>query len=99
VCLLVAALFVVLAGYFVMAPVQVQAGTGKTFDCGTAINGPKTEFARGLCGAAGDVNVGRAVASGVAALVVAVGGLVAFGFDRREDRIRSERPSDAPVGS
>jgi len=90
-CLLIAALFVVAAVYYVLAPVQVAAANGRDFDCGTVINGPKSGFAKGVCGAANDANASKATALGVSALIIAVGGFLVFGLERREEFIATPR--------
>lgn len=95
-CLLIAGLFVVAAVYSLLAPIQVSAANGRQFDCGTAVNGPQSSFAQGICGSANDLNTARATALGVGALVIAVGGFLVFGFDRREQfSPRRRRPDDA----
>jgi hypothetical protein len=104
-CLLVAALFIVAAAYALLAPIQVSASNGHQFDCGTAMNGPKSSFAQGICGSANDLSSARATALGVAALVTAVGGLLVFGFDRSEQSAKGVRrpsrrePADDPARS
>src|SRR5689334_11505105 len=83
-CLTIAALFRVATVYTLTAPIQVSTGSGKRFDCGTAINGPASTFAQGLCGEANHGAAVKAIALAVAALVIILGGLLTFGFDRRE---------------
>ncbi|HEY3013961.1 MAG TPA: hypothetical protein VGJ41_02565 [Nocardioides sp.] len=94
-CLMIAALFVVAAVYFLLVPVQVTATAGKTFDCGNAMNGPKSSFAQGICGKSNKVNGYKAAATGVGALVTAVGGFLVFGMNRREEYVAAPAPRGA----
>lgn len=96
-CLLIALLAAVGAGYFLLAPVQVHSQNGRSFDCGTVMSGPSSKFAEGVCGKANDLAGYRAAALGVAALLIGVGGFVVFGFDRRVDgplRAASAQPAE-----
>jgi len=97
VCLLIAALFLTAAVYALLVPVQVTAANGRSFDCGTGLNQPASEFARGICGNANTIQQSRATALGVAALLTGVGGFLIFGLDRVPQvsaRRRSPRPVD-----
>jgi hypothetical protein len=97
VCLLIAVVVAVAACYFLLAPVQVNAQSGRTFDCGTVMNGPSTAFAKGICGKANNLAGYRAASLAVMALFIGVGGFVVFGFQRREERaVRSATP-DQPA--
>jgi hypothetical protein len=82
---LVALLLLVLAVYFLLSPAQVRAKGGRTFDCGTAVSGPATSFAEGICGSANEARRAKAYAGGAAALLVGVGGVVCFGFQSRRE--------------
>lgn len=93
-CVLIAVVVLVAAGYYLLTPVQVSSQNGRPFDCGTVMSGPSTQFAKGICGRANDVAGYRAAALGLAALVIGVGGFLVFGFGRREDLpARPARPS------
>jgi len=96
-CLMIATLFVVAAVYFLLTPVQVSAANGKTFDCGDAMNGPKSSFARGVCGSSNKVAGYKATAMGASALVVAVGGFLVFGLTRREEYVAAPAPREELV--
>jgi hypothetical protein len=85
---LVALLLLVMAVYFLLSPAQVRAKGGRAFDCGTAISGPATSFAEGICGSANEARRAKAYAGGAAALLVGVGGVVCFGFQSRRDTAR-----------
>lgn len=82
-CLMVAVLFAIAAGYFLLSPVQVTTSSGQAFGCGTALDGPKTQFAVGICGSANTAAKDKAIAIGLGAAVVGVGGLLVFGPSRR----------------
>lgn len=102
-CLVVAVLLLVWVVYFLLTPIHVNTPNGRAFDCGTVVNGPETSFARGLCGSAPDVARDKAIALGVSALVVAVGGFLTFGMTRKESVARSaaegRRQEDDEPGS
>jgi hypothetical protein len=91
---LAALLLLVLAVYFLLSPAQVRARGGRAFDCGTAVSGPDTAFAEGICGSANDARRAMAYASGAAALLVGVGGVVCFGFQSRRETARWIRSPD-----
>ncbi len=83
VCLLVAGLFVIAAGYLLLAPLERASASGPPFDCGTALAPAGGDFARSVCG---DLNSRRQLQTGavlLGALVLAGGGRVAFGPVRR----------------
>lgn len=92
ICLLLAALTLVPAVFYLVSPVQVTAGNGNAFYCGSAVSGPKNQFARGICGKANTLSTTKAVAFGAAAVIFAVGGFVVFGTERRE-QLRRKRPA------
>ena len=93
-CLLIAVVIAVGAVYFLLAPVQVNSQSGRTFDCGSVMSGPSSAFAKGICGKANDLAGYRAAALGVAALIIGVGGFLVFGFERREERAIRPATSD-----
>jgi hypothetical protein len=94
--LLMAALMAALCVYFFLAPISVSAANGRAFDCGNAVNGPRTDFARGVCGNAGSQAVAKATVSGAMAVLLAVGGFLVFGVERREELAPRgrQRPDD-----
>jgi hypothetical protein len=91
---LAALLLLVVAVYFLLSPAQVRAKGGPTFDCGTAVSGPTTLFAKGICGSANDARRAKAYAGGAAALLVGVGGVVCFGFQSRRETVKWTRVQD-----
>ena len=79
VCLLLAALAVLMGVYLLVSPLERPTAQGPPFDCGTAAAPASGTFARAVCG---DINLRRqlqAGAFGVAAIVLAGGGWLAFG--------------------
>jgi hypothetical protein len=91
VCFLVAFALLVLAGYFVFAPIRVMNGT-HALDCGSLVSKPASELARGICGSSPSALARtRAISLAVAALLVAGGGMLVFGVPRSATKGRSRR--------
>ena len=79
VCLLVAGLLVIAAGYLLLLPLERVASQGPPFDCGTALAPAAGDFARAVCG---DLNQRQRLQGGavlLAAIALAGGGRLAFG--------------------
>ena len=79
ICLLLAALALLMAVYLLVSPLERPTAQGPPFDCGTAAAPASGPFARAVCG---DINLRRQLQSGafgVAAIVLAGGGWLAFG--------------------
>jgi len=79
ICLLLAALALLMGLYLLVSPLERPTAQGPPFDCGTAAAPASGDFARAVCG---DINERRqlqAGAFGVAALVLGGGGWLAFG--------------------
>ena len=79
VCLLLAALALLACVYLLVSPLERPTSQGPPFDCGTALSEPSGGFAAAVCG---DINLRRqmqAGAVGLAAIVLAGGGWLAFG--------------------
>jgi hypothetical protein len=92
VCLLIAGLLVIAAGYLLIAPLERVGSQGPPFDCGTALAPASGDFARGVCG---DLNQRRLLQGGTVLLVaiaLAGGGRLAFGPPRRRRRPDWESP-------
>jgi hypothetical protein len=101
VCLLVAGLLVIVAGYLLVTPLERVGSEGPPFDCGTALAPAGGDFARGVCG---DLNQRRLLQGGTVLLLaigLAGGGRLAFGPPRRRRRPDWEPPeprSGPPAG-
>jgi hypothetical protein len=104
ICLLLAALALLAFVYLLVSPLERPTSQGPPFDCGTALTEPPGGFASAVCG---DINLRRqlqAGAVGLAAVVLAGGGWLAFGpaWRRRsqgppfedEDGLPTERGHD-----
>ena len=75
ICLLLAALAVLACVYLLVSPLERPTSQGPPFDCGTALSEPSGGFAGAVCG---EINLRRqlqAGAVGLAAIVLAGGGL------------------------
>lgn len=86
VCLLVAGLLLIAAGYLLVSPLERASSQGPPFDCGTALAPADGDFARAVCG---DLNGRRLLQGGavaLGALALAGGGRTAFGPVRRRRR-------------
>jgi hypothetical protein len=95
ICLLVAGLLVIVAGYLLLSPLERLGTDGPPFDCGTALAPAAGDFARGVCG---DLNQ-RRLLQGLTVLLVAIalggGGRLAFGPPRRLRRPDWEPPPES----
>ena len=79
ICLLLAALALLACVYLLVSPLERPTSQGPPFDCGTALTEPSGGFASAVCG---EINLRRqlqAGAVGLAAVVLAGGGWLAFG--------------------
>ena len=79
VCLLLAALTLLMGVYLLVSPLERPTSQGPPFHCGTALVPASGGFADAICG---DINLRRqlqAGAFGIAALVLVGGGWLAFG--------------------
>ena len=98
VCLLVAGLLVIAAGYLLVSPLERLGSQGPPFDCGTALAPASGDFARGVCG---DLNQRRLLQGGtvfLVAIALAGGGRLAFGPPRRRRRPDWEPPPEPRSG-
>jgi hypothetical protein len=83
VCFLLAVLLLLLAGYLLLAPIDVPVQGQPMFRCGSAAQPPGGDLSKSVCGR---INQDRQLRVGFvtgAALVTAVGGLLVFGGSRR----------------
>jgi hypothetical protein len=96
ICLLVAGLLVVAAGYLLVSPLERASASGPPFDCGTALAPAAGDFARSVCG---DLNQRRQLQGGavlLAALALGAGGRVAFGPLRQRSGAAPAAPAAGP---
>jgi hypothetical protein len=97
VCLLLAALALLACVYLLVSPLERPTSQGPPFDCGTALSEPSGGFAGAVCG---EINLRRqlqAGAVGLAAVVLAGGGWLAFGPAwRRAQGLPFEEEDSAP---
>lgn len=75
-----------LAVYLYFVPIQFETPAGSAFRCGSAANPPADTFGRNVCADRNKIQKYRAITVGSVALIVAVGGVAAFGLSRREER-------------
>jgi hypothetical protein len=90
----IALLLLVGAGYLLWSPIQLYPSDGFPIACGSAAYPPGDDLGIAACGDVNTIRQWQAGSMAVAALVVAVGSLYAFGVGRRTERlIGSEDPS------
>ena len=95
ICLLLAALLLVVAAYFVLSPLMVTTASGSSWNCGTAMNPPSDQFGSGLCGQLNSSYLARGIAALAAAIVTGVGGLLLFGtVPRTEHQLPAPAEND-----
>lgn len=92
VCLVIASLFLIAAGYRYFVPIDIPATQG-VFGCGSAAQPPSTDFARGTCASLPGVNALQALLLLIGAVVVGGAGFTLFGTTKhREWRVASADP-------
>ncbi len=93
VCLLLAGLFVIAAGYLLVTPLERTADQGPPFGCGTALAPAAGDFARAVCG---DLDQRQRLLAGAVLLggiLLAGGGRLAFGPVGRRRRADDGHPA------
>jgi hypothetical protein len=94
ICVLIALLMVVLAGYLFWSPLEKPTKQGIPFGCSTAASPPSDQFPKTVCG---KLNERRRMQAGflvLGAVVVGVGGVIAFGTARTVERRRPTAQDD-----
>ena len=89
ICLLLGALLVLFAAYLYWSPLGADVAGGFPAKCGSAASPPSDSLGKAVCGAVNAQRQTQALAVLGAAVVVVVGGLLAFGVTRvasRHDR-------------
>jgi hypothetical protein len=89
ICLIVGALLLLFAGYLFWAPVGQSVPSGFPAKCGSAAHPPDDTLGKAVCGSINDERRSQALALLIAAVIVAGGGLLAFGAAPVEPRGKS----------
>ena len=93
-CLLAGLVVGAVSVYLYFVPIEFDTAAGSVFRCGSAANPPSDTFGRNVCADRNKIQKYRAITVGSMALIVAVGGVAAFGLSRREER--DTAATDAP---
>lgn len=86
--LLIALLLLVFGAFRMVTPIDLQTTQGPMFACGSGLRPPTDAFQKNVCGR---LSEGRQVEVGFevgGAVIIALGGLLAFGTSRRDERAR-----------
>jgi hypothetical protein len=87
VAILAAIPFLAYGIYLLLTPItEIQTSSGAIFDCGSALRQPTDGFQEGVCGPINTQYLYRSLASIIAALGVAGGGAMLFGFSHHIER-------------
>jgi hypothetical protein len=89
ICFIVAALLLLLAGYLFWSPLGASVANGFPAKCGSAAHPPSDTLGKAVCGSVNDERRAQALAALGAAVIVAGGGLLAFGAAPVASRRRS----------
>lgn len=89
ICILVGALFLTFAAYLFWGPLGHGVSNGFPAKCGSAAKPPRDTLGKAVCGSVNAERRAQAVAALAGAVVVAGGGLIAFGV-RREPTEESD---------
>ena len=84
---IVALLLLVGAGYLLWSPIQLYPADGFPIMCGTGARMPSDNLGLAACGRVNEIRQWQAGSLAVAALVVAVGSIYAFGVNRRREQL------------
>lgn len=90
-------LLLVLAGYLFWSPIQLAPTAGFPVMCGSAAAPPTDDLGKAACGDVNLIRQWQAGAVAVAALVVAIGSVYAFGVVRRRETLLGSVSSAAPT--
>jgi len=80
VCLIVGGVLLVWAAYLFWGPISHDVTGGFPARCGSAAQPPVDTLGKAVCGSINDIRRSESLAAAGAALVVIVGGMLAFGF-------------------
>lgn len=98
ICLLLAAMLVVVAGYLYWSPLGKDTPNGFTVRCGSAESPPTATLDKAACGARADTRRAQVLATLAGAAVLAAGGVLAFGVRRRPRRESTPTKADEVPG-
>jgi hypothetical protein len=84
-CLLLGLLLLVLGVYTLVTPIDIQSPQGPMFACGSGLRPPTDQFQKNVCGRLAQRQQVQAGFLAGGALIVAAGGLLIFGSNRREE--------------
>ena len=87
-----ALLLLVGAGYLFWSPIQLYPVDGFPILCGTATDVPDNDLGTAACGDVNEIRQWQAGSLVVAAAVVALGSVYAFGIQRRRERLIGSEP-------
>lgn len=96
----IALLVLVGAGYLLWSPIQLYPAEGFPIMCGTAAAPPDDQLGSVACGEVNVIRQWQAGSLALAAVLVALGSVYAFGVNRRRERlIGRERTSRADAAA
>jgi len=94
VALLAAVPFLAYGIYLLLTPItDITTGSGAVFECGSALQVPSDKFQKGVCGPINTQYLYEGLAFIAAALGIAGGGALLFGFTHHEEHARVDAAS------
>lgn len=82
ICLLLGALLLLASGYLFWSPIGTSVPDAFPASCGSAASPPRDSLGKAVCGSLNEQREAQAAAALGAAVVVILGGLLAFGVKR-----------------
>lgn len=82
ICLILGALLLTYAAYLFWSPLGHNVSGGFPARCGSAANPPHDTLGKAVCGSVNSVRRAEALTALIAAIIVAGGGIIAFGVAR-----------------
>ena len=100
-CLMAAALLLIFAWYVLYSGIQRPTAGGNNFPflCGNGAHPPTDSFPKAACGYENRNRQYQAIAYGLGAAVVGLGGLLTFGSTSRQERARQDAELDEGAGT
>lgn len=93
----VALLVLVGAGYLLWSPIQLYPAEGFPIMCGTAATPPDDQLGSVACGKVNVIRQWQAGSLALAAVLVALGSVYAFGVHRRRERLIGRERATQPA--